>query len=450
MPASRKTRNSNLNRSIPVQGNGAQHPELFSALRTTKINTMNISLFALVVIFFSALQIMFIATIRPCDENLKWKVKSNLDLGQDIYIEKALRKIQDANEMMKSSIAELQETLKPGMVRQRKSGEEDKSEEASSLQEEQGGRREGSQNLTSSVYHRLIEPSKSFKPSSSKKTRTNISEAWLEAVKREYEKRKNEWQIATCRKWMEDYNVSPGSHWGDLPSDEKELWTTLECDCFLIGGGCTSEMQSGSLPYYVTFGGILEAVSQLQPDAHLPCRSKSSRPLLCTGNFANVSEKEHNSPVVAVLIATSSRGQAWSEVNQSLLLTYSLPSLFKYMETGFRYHIYIGYDADDTFYSSEAVQRDILKWIWQASREKPFHTGATLLVFDNNLHKPGPVFNFLSAVAMSDGADFIYRINDDTRMLGPFATAFVGALADMRPPHFGVVGPECRQANRSI
>ena len=68
----------------------------------------------------------------------------------------------------------------------------------------------------------------------------------------------------------------------------------------------------------------------------------------------------------------------------------------------------------------------------------------------NELHKPGPIFNFLSSSAAADGADYLYRINDDTKTTAPFATAMVGALENMMPPQLGVAGPECRQGNQQI
>jgi len=33
------------------------------------------------------------------------------------------------------------------------------------------------------------------------------------------------------------------------------------------------------------------------------------------------------------------------------------------------------------------------------------------------LRKPGPVFNFVSAAAFMDGADYVFRVNDDTQIL---------------------------------
>ena len=37
---------------------------------------------------------------------------------------------------------------------------------------------------------------------------------------------------------------------------------------------------------------------------------------------------------------------------------------------------------------------------------------------NNVMKKPGPVFNEMARVAYLDGADFFYRVNDDTELVG--------------------------------
>jgi len=39
------------------------------------------------------------------------------------------------------------------------------------------------------------------------------------------------------------------------------------------------------------------------------------------------------------------------------------------------------------------------------------------LNFTNVLRKPGPVFNFVAAAAVADGASYIFRVNDDTEIM---------------------------------
>ena len=47
-----------------------------------------------------------------------------------------------------------------------------------------------------------------------------------------------------------------------------------------------------------------------------------------------------------------------------------------------------------------------------------------LVPFVNTLHKPGPIFNFLAASAFKDGADFVYRVNDDSEFTNRWAVRF--------------------------
>ena len=64
------------------------------------------------------------------------------------------------------------------------------------------------------------------------------------------------------------------------------------------------------------------------------------------------------------------------------------------------------------------------------------------LNFTNVLRKPGPVFNFVAASAVDDGADYIFRVNDDTEIATVgWAAKMTNALAQFAPTNLGVVGP---------
>jgi len=67
---------------------------------------------------------------------------------------------------------------------------------------------------------------------------------------------------------------------------------------------------------------------------------------------------------------------------------------------------------------------------------------------ENNLKKPGPVFNAMLREAYFAGADYYYRLNDDSELQKAdyggvgvsWPKTFMGALHKMGPP-YGVVGP---------
>ena len=67
---------------------------------------------------------------------------------------------------------------------------------------------------------------------------------------------------------------------------------------------------------------------------------------------------------------------------------------------------------------------------------------------DNQIKKPGPVFQAITRAAYDAGAEYIYRVNDDTEMATPWAAKFVAALGAMN--NIGAVGPKCQQGNTKI
>ncbi|CAN0460581.1 unnamed protein product [Laminaria digitata] len=49
-------------------------------------------------------------------------------------------------------------------------------------------------------------------------------------------------------------------------------------------------------------------------------------------------------------------------------------------------------------------------------------------------------------MAYDRGANYIYRVNDDSEIIDPWARSFVDALEAMGPP-YGVVGPDSLNGN---
>lgn len=46
----------------------------------------------------------------------------------------------------------------------------------------------------------------------------------------------------------------------------------------------------------------------------------------------------------------------------------------------------------------------------------------------NAIQKPGPVFLKIAQVAYDAGADYLYRVNDDTELIQPWTTQFIKIL----------------------
>ena len=121
----------------------------------------------------------------------------------------------------------------------------------------------------------------------------------------------------------------------------------------------------------------------------------------------------------------------------------------------FEFWLYVLYDAGDPFYDNSSREAEVREWLGENMVRPLGALGVTLrfalLRFDNVLRKPGPAFNFMMAAAAQDGADYLYRVNDDTQFVGKgWAAAAVRVLRGYSPPDVGVVGPRCDEGNTRI
>lgn len=128
-----------------------------------------------------------------------------------------------------------------------------------------------------------------------------------------------------------------------------------------------------------------------------------------------------------------------------------LPSLVRTAEEGFEYRLYITHDKGDNFFDGNGNRGRKLLRIWAAKnivtplKGRGIACRVTILRFDNPYRKPGPVFNFMMKAAEVDGADYLYRINDDSEFSNKWAGVATSTLRAFNPPNMGVVGPICRQ-----
>ena len=72
-----------------------------------------------------------------------------------------------------------------------------------------------------------------------------------------------------------------------------------------------------------------------------------------------------------------------------------------------------------------------------------------LVKVNNTQKKPGPVFVEMARAAYHAGANYFYRVNDDSEMLVNWAHLFVRTLEHLGSP-YGVVGPRCDQGHTPI
>ena len=185
--------------------------------------------------------------------------------------------------------------------------------------------------------------------------------------------------------------------------------------------------------------------------------------------------------VIAVVAAMTTRGLEVHNVTRDLAIFRNLlPSLLQTVESGFEYwsrsqrtaatmhmdsnaqrvctlwlipfprltsvlsRFYLGYDLGDPILDDVGTRELISDWFDAHISSEALSTKGVVikLVFSalaNPSKKPGPAFNHACGAAFADGAEWIYRINDDQIFDTPWARAFTKALKDMGPP-YGVVG----------
>lgn len=200
-------------------------------------------------------------------------------------------------------------------------------------------------------------------------------------------------------------------------ADRRQAWHDLECDKQLA----------------LTSDGVLAAV------AARPSSERMYRALMYDPEVT----------VVAVVTATTTRGtprERLQSPTDTLLCRNMLSSFAATAEPGFEYWLYVAYDAGDEYFDTPQGLQDTREW-FNAMVAAPLrdvrHVTArlNLLRVENGLRRPGPAFNFALRAAYEDGADYLYRVNDDTVMETVWAGPLVSALLQFKPPNFGVVGP---------
>ena len=135
------------------------------------------------------------------------------------------------------------------------------------------------------------------------------------------------------------------------------------------------------------------------------------------------------------------------------IFSFLFPSLIRTLDCNFKYLVVLGYDTNDPFYDSADGMKSALTWfddnIRKVMEKRGIMITLKVIKVNNTLKKPGPVFLEMARAAYNEGADYFYRLNDDTELIDNWPTIFVNALNSLGKP-YGVVGPTCRQGNQKI
>lgn len=96
---------------------------------------------------------------------------------------------------------------------------------------------------------------------------------------------------------------------------------------------------------------------------------------------------------------------------------------------------------------------DLVRWFELVVQQPLIAAGISitlkLVPVNNTIKKPGPVFTAMARAAYTAGADFLYRVNDDTEMLSLWANVLTHTLVVLTPP-YGVVGPVAHGTDNRI
>ena len=157
------------------------------------------------------------------------------------------------------------------------------------------------------------------------------------------------------------------------------------------------------------------------------------------GLIISPSDRESEVVDVAILIPTTTNMIKYPSLQKLTLMTQCLPSIISTAEPRFNYQIYIGTERYDFL----ATQLDKIKSLSAGNIEiiPMIVKGGTANI----------VINEIARQAFKDGAEYMCRINDDTKFITKNWTSLgIKTLANYEPTNVGVVGPTCRQGNTHI
>jgi len=128
-----------------------------------------------------------------------------------------------------------------------------------------------------------------------------------------------------------------------------------------------------------------------------------------------------------------------------------MPSIVSTIDCDIDYMVVVGFDKGDVFYDTPEGQGEVRQWFEENMASPLAKAGISvsfvLVEVENTKQKPGPVFNAMLREAYHAGADYFYRLNDDSELTHSkkdpnkrWPKVFINALNSFQPP-YGVVGP---------
>jgi hypothetical protein len=150
-------------------------------------------------------------------------------------------------------------------------------------------------------------------------------------------------------------------------------------------------------------------------------------------------QNKKNTTEIGILIPTTTRKVKCQDLLQFTLFEKCLPSILNTLSADFIYKIFIGFDANDTYFSTLYNQIQLnasTKYVWLVEVQCQTFVAAV---------------NTIAQVAYAEGVDYLVRINDDTEFTtSNWSNLAIEVLRNYDPPNVGVVGPTCYEGNTDI
>jgi hypothetical protein len=239
--------------------------------------------------------------------------------------------------------------------------------------------------------------------------------------------------MSWCKEVHKTHGVSLGHTWGSL---SKQGQAQLKKNCKHIDkelGGGKGRIEGFTVDEYTS-----------HIDSHIEGRTSDE----------HIIRTDNDTVVVAVCFSTTTRGLKIKALKDLAMIQYLLPSLLRTAETKFEYWVYVLFDQGDLYFDKAGGKATLLTHMQSAFHtplsSKGVKSRSAVLRFANPFKKPGPAFNFMMGAAWKDGADYLYRVNDDTELKGAWASDALGQLRGFNPSNVGAVGPLCAQGNKHI
>lgn len=117
------------------------------------------------------------------------------------------------------------------------------------------------------------------------------------------------------------------------------------------------------------------------------------------------------------------------------------------------YHFYLAYDATDQYFSQASNRKAFQTEFREVIRQHCLYDTASVLHLLECSHSGRPAWaqNDAMIAAYLNGADYFYRLNDDTVLSTTnWLSSFTNVLSNYRPRNLGVVGPTHDTGNLKI